>query len=339
MALLYWCIGFLTFIPLEIFQGFYLGYVLILLLGFVGVVRAGWVLITYFFFILCVLFATAISADPSVTSIVNPIITSFAIILAPAATSYVREFAEGFVVSACMHAILLGLFLSFYGPSNIIALLTDRLWAQDYLPYFGNGFAMLFPFAIILALALSEHIRSLLLCIGGVLTTSRIPLVFAFVAGAFSVRTSKYAIFFALVVAGTAFVMLSDEVLWFYEGFSSRLLQSNDRIDVYSLVLTEIVNSPLIGHGPLEIEYYGHAHNSVLHVGYRYGVLAAGVWLVLGFLAFFRANFSPLNVLFLIALGLVSLTQIGLFHPNVVLAALFTRWRLDCLKGGLRDAA
>lgn len=330
--ILYWLIGFFTFIPLEIFQGFYLGYLLILLLGLIGSVRAGSMLVAYFLFCIIVLFATILSAEPKLTSIVNPIMSMFAIILTPACAPHVRAFVRGFVASGCTHALLLLLFASFYDAANIIAFLWDRLWGLDYLPYFGNGFAMLFPFAIILLLALSKLFSVFLLCIGGVLTTSRIPIAFVFATGAFSATKNKYAFFSVIVVTVSMLVVFADELLWFYDGIKNRLLQSNDRMDLYSLALTEIEKSPLLGHGPVEIEYYVHAHNSLLHVSYRYGVFAAGIWLVLCFQAFFRPYLSGLNFLFLLAVSLVSFTQIGLFHPNVILAALFTRWHLDYVR-------
>ena len=107
---------------------------------------------------------------------------------------------------------------------------------------------------------------------------------------------------------------LADDI----EGLSSRFTYSADRIDVYTYAFQEFLDNPFLGIGSENLDYYTHAHNSILHIAVKHGFFALIFWSLLVYRSLikglpFLKNLDYFGIFFLIAM-----TQIGLHNANVL---------------------
>lgn len=325
----WWLFGFLLFMPFEVFvNGLYFSYFQILALFFLSgkISRKRFFLYTIYIFL--VLFSIEFGHDVALSSIVNPIITALVLTLGSIKKNNYILIKKGVYFSAFLNALLLVGLCFYSGFSSLTVLLTSRIWALPYIPYFGNGLAMMFSLAMIIAAKEYKVKLVIIFFIGGLLTTSRIPLLsmaiilFFYSMHLFSLKTFLKVL--AVLFLASVFILprLEGFVFSGINGIGPRLAEASDRETVYSLAINRIEKQPLLGFGSEKLPYFEHAHNSYLQVAYKSGLLSLIVWLGLIYLCFFRRMSILKNLPFFFVFVVVSMTQIGLQNPNLLLIIL-----------------
>ena len=320
--------GVVAFMPLEITEGLFVGYFQVIILFILSKRISKIRLSLYLFFCSVVIFSTMAGDDARLPSLINPLVIGLAFMINIRSENRSTMIKKGIYISAAANTFFLLYLLSQANISTLYAVLTSRTWAVESMPWFGNGLAMSFSMAMLLASKDGKNKLLLLLFIGGILTTSRIPLLSMVVISlVYFGRSSNFDHLWKIVIIGilislASMVIVNDTDLApadQMDGIEKRIAYADDRNSVYTLALSKIVENPMLGAGSENLEYFGHAHNSYLQIGYRYGVFALASWLLLVYLAFFRNLILFKHIDFILIFGLVSFFQIGLLNTNVLM--------------------
>ena len=329
--------GVLAFMPLEITEGLFVGYFQVIILFILSNRISKIRLLLYLFFSSVVIFSTVLGDDARLTSLVNPLVIGLAFMSNIRSENRSTMIKKGIYISAAANSFFLLYLLSQANISTLYAVLTSRTWAVESMPWFGNGLAMSFSMAMLLASKDGKNKLLLLLFIGGILTTSRMPILsMAVILLVYVGKNIKFNHLWKVVIIGILISLaymvivndtdLADQA----DGIVSRVAYAADRNHVYTLTLSKIAENPMFGAGSENLEYFGHAHNSYLQIAYRYGFFALASWLLLVYLAFFRNLILFKHIDFILIFGLVSFFQIGLLNSNLVmLLILYCRFFSD----------
>lgn len=324
--------GVVLFTPIEIFTaGLYLAYFQIVLLVLLsdGYSRNKVMLVIFYIFV--TLLSMLLSSEINIYSLINPIFMAlfFAVNLKDAKKFHLIKI--GFYISAVLNAILL-LYLIFRNDiGSLYFVLTNREWAVNDVHYFGNGLAMMFSAAMLLAFRDRQFIFFVVFFVGGLLTTSRIPFLLFLILVVFWVyRLSLVKSFFvALLVLIFIISSLYVHQLEFFhfslgelEQLNTRLQFTGDRKEVYELALQKFFENPIFGVGGEKLDFFEHAHNSYLQVLYKGGVVSFVIWISLLYHSFIRGLDPIRNFDFFCFFALVSFFQLGLHSPNLIIALL-----------------
>jgi hypothetical protein len=320
---LFWILfGILIFMPIELgYSGLYLGYFQIIILFFLSYKIAKIKIIVYLGYCSLVLISTMVGNDATLTSLINPIVTGLVLIVNIKDKNQYSMIKNGVYISAATNAIFLIYLLSNSGIGSLYLLLTTRTWAIEAVPYFGNGLAMLFSMAMLIASKEGKLTLVLLFFIGGLLTTSRIPLLtMAIILIFYIIRSINIKNIWVLVglLSLLAFFAPKFDTILFQE-LKGRFFQTSDRQEVYSLGLSKIYENPFFGAGSEKLEFFEHTHNSYLQVAYKSGGGALFLWLLLIYFAYFKKLKFSKNIEFILVFSIISLTQIGLQNPNLLI--------------------
>lgn len=327
--------GFILFMPIEVLvDGLYLSYfqivILFLCCGYTSNLNITLLFIYLFFVTLSIMSGFSVE----LTSLVNPFLTGIALVTSIKDINKIKMVNIGLYLSAIINGVYLCFLAYKNNLNNIFTLLSSRVWAVEQVPYFGNGLAMLFAATMLLAFIERKYFILSIAFIGGVLTTSRIPqLFFLVIIGSFMLRNliSKPFNTFVLMGFATLFFISLSSLNFFdlspgqIDLLKSRFSEADDRFEVYQLTLTEIINNPFLGVGSTKLYYYEHSHNSYIQVLYKYGLFALFVWLFLLYLVFFKNLKWLNNIEFIIFFLIISVSQIGLQNPNLLLVILMIR--------------
>ena len=321
--------------PIEIISdGLYLSYFQVIILFLFCKHKSKVKIVVFLCYSASIITSILLSSDVVLTSLVNPILTGLALIIFIDDKNQLEMIKNGIYISAIGNTIFL-LILAYQKDINsIFILLTSRDWAVAEMPYFGNGLAMLFSAAMLLAFRENKIKLAVIFFIGGLLTTSRIPiLVFAILLILSIFRIFKIRIILLLIVVG---IFLIFSLIFSDFGFIelsrdqadlllSRMSTTEDRQDVYELAIAQMYNHPFFGAGSQKLDFYEHAHNSYLQVIYKYGIVTFPFWIFLIYLAFFKNLKFLRNIDFILFFLIISSSQIGLQNPNLVLVIVVYR--------------
>lgn len=331
---IFWTLfGFLIFIPIELADGLFLAYFQILVLFFLSKKISKVKFSIFSLYCLIVVLSITLGDEIRLTSIINPILIGMALLINIRSEYMSAMIIKGIYISAIAHTFLLLYVFSTADIATLYGILTTRDWASDVIPYFGNGLAMSFSLAMLFAAKDRNWKLLLILFIGGVLTTSRVPIFsvaiisFFFVARSISFKNLMNIIFIGFLVSFTFITLftnynLAEQV----EGILYRFTYASDRFDVYLVVLSEIVENPILGAGSKKLDYFFHAHNSYLQVAYKYGVFAFALWFFLIYLSLLRGLMSFKFIEYILVFILLSFFQIGLLNPSLILQLIVFRY-------------
>ncbi len=331
--------GVLAFMPLEITTGLYVGLFQLIILFLLSKRISKIRLSLFLFFFSVVIFSTMTGDDARLTSLVNPLVIGLALLTNIRSENRATMLKKGIYISAAANTFFLLYLLSQANLSTLYAVLTTRTWAFESMPWFGNGLAMSFSMAMLLASKDGKYKLLLLLFIGGILTTSRIPLLsMVVILLVYFGRSINFNHLLKIVIIGILISLASmvilnntdfapvDEM----DGIAKRISYADDRNSVYTLALSKVVENPMFGSGSENLEYFEHAHNSYLQIAYRYGVFALASWFLMVYLAFFKNLILFKHIDFILVFGLISFFQIGLLNSNVLmLLILYCRFFSD----------
>jgi hypothetical protein len=330
---IFWTLfGFLIFIPIELADGLFLAYFQILVLFFLSKKISTVKFSIFSLYCLIVVLSITLGDEIRIASIINPILIGMALLVNIRSKYRSEMIIKGIYISAIAHTFLLMYIFSTADITTLYGMLTQRDWASDVIPYFGNGLAMSFAVSMLFAAKDRNWKLLLILFIGGVLTTSRVPIFsvviisFFFVARSISLKNLINIIFIGFLVSFTFITLftnynLAEQV----EGILNRFTYASDRNNVYLLAISEIVENPILGAGSKKLEYYYHAHNSFLQVAYRYGIFAFCLWFFLIYLSLLRGLMSLKYIEYILVFVLISFFQIGLLNPCIVLMIIIFR--------------
>ncbi len=334
---IFWAVfGMFIFMPIEIFyDGLYLSYFQIIILLFFTKRISKIAFLIFLGFLWSVLISVIRSDAVQLTTIINPILIGVALILTIQDKNQLHSIKLGIYFAAIGNTFAL-LFLAYHkNITNIFVLMGSRVWAIPEIPYFGNGLAMLFSAAMIFAYKENKYKLLFFLFIGGLLTTSRIPIfIFLLLIFFLVIRAIKLNIFYGLIIFifTTASIISIQNPEFFnistaeMDSISARISTTEDRIEVYHLALSQIYEHPFFGIGSTKLDYYEHAHNSYLQIALKFGIVGFILWIILVYLAFFKNSIISENIGFLLLFLIISTSQIGLLNPNLVLMLLIYRW-------------
>lgn len=206
-----------------------------------------------------------------------------------------------------------------------------RNWAVDFIPDWPNLYCFNICVAGLLSLYVFKQRKlAFYFLFVALITTSRISLVYlSFVIALFVFELIKEKKYFQLSLLFIVIAFLGLKVMQFgnFEGsnqLADRLNKTADRELVFSLLLQEFNENPVIGIGNVTVEDFlgfdasvSSFHNTFLEVGVRYGAIGLIIFLVLISPPHFRGDKSALLIIlfFLIC----SLFQNILRHPHNVM--------------------
>lgn len=318
--------GMTLAIPYQITDGLLIGYFQILYLLALNKTHSKTKLILVLIFISLVIISTINGTSAKVESIINPILTSLVFLIHFEDQKKIKLIFKGIYISLTLVSFYMIYAFLQEGISTWFMLLNTRDWAQDYISFMGNGFAILVSLLIVKT-AKEAHIKYLLLfAILGILTTSRIPIyTIGFLITFYSfkniVNVKNFFQFLIIMMIVFSFAIYSNLIEEF-GSLAKRIFYANDRLDVYALAFQIFTENPLLGIGSEKLPYFIHAHNSYLHVLSKYGIFAFFIWLTLIYFAFFTGYRVLNNLDFLFVFLIISSAQIGLHHAHAVLIIL-----------------
>lgn len=323
----YWIFfGMTLAIPYEITDGLLIGYFHILYLLSLNKSYSKTKLILILIFICIVAISSINGSDPRVESLINPILTTLVFLIHFEDQKKIKLIFKGIYISLTLVSFYMIYAFLEQDISSWFVLLNTRNWAEDYIPFMGNGFAIIISLLIVKT-AKEANIKYLLFfVILGILTTSRIPIYtmgFLIIFYSFKniMNLKNFFQFFIVMVFVFSFAIYSN---LFEEigSLASRMFYANDRLEVYALAFTIFTENPLLGIGSEKLPYFFHAHNSYLHVLSKYGIFAFLIWITLIYFVFFRGYRVLNNLDFLFVFLIVSSAQIGLHHAHAILIIL-----------------
>ncbi len=325
--------GCLAFVPLEVgYEGLWLGYfqifILFILSGKFGFIKFIFYLAWCFSISISILF----SNFDGLQNFVNPLFVGLIFIVDKPSDRALKVIIAGIYAAAVFYVIyMIGLLLRL-NINSLFLVLTSRDWGVGSVIGFGNGLAILFSLAMILAFKQSKFILVFIFFVGGVLTTSRIPFfALVIISLSFFVKAKRitmlagislFLIFILAMVSVDGLLPSIDE----FELLGNRMAETEDRFDVYNLAASKFLESPLFGIGAAKLPEYDHAHNSYLQVLLKYGVLGFLIWVVLWYISLFNKFRDFKNLDFILLFLTISLFQIGLHNPNALLLILIYQW-------------
>jgi hypothetical protein len=333
--------GFLIFIPIELTDGLFLSYFQIAFLFFLSQIQKSQLCIVALYSSIVVLSVT-VGDEIRLTSIINPILIAMAFLI-KVKPDHQSHIIRGIYISAVIHTFVLIYTLSQASIATLYALLVTRDWASSTIPYFGNGFAM--GFAVVMLFAAKEHNWKLLLIlfVGGILTTSRVPIFsIAIITFFYLVRRMSLKNFINITAICLLTFLVSIYLYQFYnlaeqlDGILDRFTYASDRSSAYSSAVASINEHPFLGVGSKNIEYFFHSHNSYLQIIYKHGIFAFILWFILMYMSILKNLISFRNIDFLLIFFLISFFQIGLLNPCIIL--LFVIYRQFVLDKNLQNS-
>ena len=320
--------GVFAFVPFEIgVEGLYVSYFLIPFLLFNSCAPSRFQFSIFLCYVAFVIVSISFGLNPEFTSFVNPILIAICLISRIENQVKLESIKFGLYTSAIITSAFL-IWLAYQKEINsIFILMTSREWALPEVPFFGNGLAMLFSIAMMFAYKEKKYFLLFVFFLGGLLTTSRVPMLY-FACLSLVFLKSKFkanlfsVLFFSFIIVLVFFILNSYELLGMSQGqldlLQSRFETTEDREEVYQIAAQQISNHLLFGSGSEKLYYYEHAHNSYVQSLYKYGIFAFLSWLSLLCIAFFKKTNQSIDVSFLLLFLIVSLSQIGLQNPNVI---------------------
>ena len=322
--------GFMLMLPFEVFTaGFFLAYLLIIMLVASSVEIPKGRLVLFILYASLVVGSTLVGEDRRISSLINPILVAILFVIDFTDQRKIDRIFLGVYCSLAITSIYLIFVLYQNGFVSFYSLMTNRGWAEQEVPFLGNGFAILVSLAMVLAAKKSNYKLLFMFIVAGILTTSRMPILTAVILLIFyAFNTMKsFSFYLGLVCLISSAILIAsinpNIELWNdLQSLSGRIFYSADRIDVYSLAFNTFLENPLLGIGAERLQDFFHAHNSYLHVLSKYGIFAFLIWLCLVLLAFFRGYKFWANLDFVLVFFALSSMQIGLHHPNVVIFIL-----------------
>lgn len=324
-------IGILIMMPLELTDGLFFSYFLIILLLFTGFRKFDQTTFIFVVSLIAIYFLSSLLASElRLTSLINPVLSALVFLIPKHDDLINRMIKKGIYFSASFTSIVLIWGLNQEGLTSIYTIFTQRDWGLNYLPYYGNGLALLLSIAMIFAIKDKFYKLFILFTVGAILTTSRTPIVVFFITMLFgfisnlSIRTVLNTLMIivpliAIVIFYILSLPLAEELL----GLQSRLFYSSDRVLVWNEALNSISENLFFGVGAAKLPFYDHAHNSFLQVIFKYGIFAFILWSIMIYKTFISTISFKKNLDFVLVLLLIGTIQIGLHNPNVLLMLLF----------------
>jgi O-antigen ligase len=333
---LFWIVyGVLIFLPIEIFyDGLYLSYLQIAILFFCSQGISKYRLTHFFLWMTIVSFSIFIGRDAAFETLINPMMIGLVLISPPVGSERALMIKRGVYISATIISIYLA-YLLVERDLNVLSIyITDREWAKNDIPFFGNGLAMLFVMAMLLLIKDKQYILFLLITFGALMTTSRMPVLALGLIILSLLLKFHFRGFIALVVCiillqiGLKVDVLSSFYQSDFDALYTRVSYAEDRAEVFNAALLNIYSNPFFGVGSEKLIFYEHAHNSYLQVMQKFGLMGFCVFLLLVFMSFFKDIKLYENLLFVFVFIAVTSMQIGLLNPNFMIivkvyAALF----------------
>lgn len=320
--------GLMLMMPFELVEGLFFGYFLILVALLTGTAKYDKVTICLVLILISfVVVSTLFNNDSRFTAILNPALTALVFLVPRYNVRQYEMIKKGIYVSAFMSTLILMWGLSQQGTTSAYVLLTDRDWGIKYLPYFGNGMALIFSVAMLFAFKDGRYKLFLIIMIGALLTTSRTPIVvFVVIIFIWFVRNPgiKYVTITIAIVAlmPSLFWLSSSPVLEELRGLQDRAMYSEDRLQIWRTSFIIISENLFFGIGAEKLPVYDHAHNSFIQIALKNGIFFFIIWTILIFKLFFSHLDWKNNVEFFVIFMIIGTVQIGLHHPNVLLALL-----------------
>ena len=333
---LFWIFyGVLIFMPLEIFHdGLYLSYLQIAILFFCSQRICKHRLALFVVWMTIVSFSILIGKDTAFETLINPMMIGLVLICPTVSLERAVMIKRGIYISAAIISIYLAYLLVEHDLNILSVYMTDREWAKNDIPFFGNGLAMLFVMAMLFLIKDKQYLWFLLITFGALITTSRMPVfVLGFIVLSLLAKF-HFRSFLALVVCIISmhiffeFDVLSSSYQGYFDELYSRLSYAEDRAEAFNAALLNIYSNPFFGVGSSKLYFYEHAHNSYLQVMQKFGLIGFCVFILLVYLSFFKEMKLYQNLLFVFAFITVTSMQIGLLNPNFMIivkvyAALF----------------
>jgi len=326
--------GAIIFIPFEILsEGLYFAYLQGAFLMWYSKVPNIKNLVIFFAYCACVCISILLSADPTIASIVNPILIALLLLMNEIEERILRCLKLGILCSACVVSLYLIYLLYQKGLNTFAALMIDREWAIDKIFFFGNGLAVLLVLGMMFAFKTDMYSIFVLLFVGAALTTSRIPFLASIliIPGYFlKAGGVRKAIIVSISILVVAFFS-GDSIYEYFSDVSSlaeRVTFADDRIDVYKNVFDSIYDHPFFGVGSNKLNFYEHAHNSYLQILYKYGFFSLILFIDLVWYGVISGLLSNREYAIILVIFVCTATQVALLSPNflIVLKILFSKY-------------
>lgn len=331
---LFWNLfGCLAFVPYEvIFDGLWLAYFQLIVLVFASHKAPKTNVYIYFAWGFCILASTVLNPLETAGSIVNPLVIGLGLAFTKLDSNAYKAILRGIYFAALIYVGYMMVLVARLDLLSLAAVMVSRDWGTGVVIGFGNGLAMMFAFVMLLAYRQSKFILAVLFFLGGVLTTSRVPFVAAGIIIAYEVVIRRHnfrrKVICCGLLMGVYFFLMSFGLIPSgsdLEFLMNRFGETEDRFEVYTLAINQISQSPFLGIGAGKLPFYEHAHNSFLQVLLKYGFVGLTIWGLMWIVCFFRGVRFFNNIDFLMLIVVVSMFQIGIHHPNVVLLLLVFR--------------
>ncbi|WP_428741981.1 O-antigen ligase family protein [Tenacibaculum sp.] len=204
---------------------------------------------------------------------------------------------------------------------------SERDWGNDSL-FYGNGTALVLTLISSYYLIKDQILKSIIINIGAILTTSRVPLImFAFIFIYILLISNVKKIYKALltfilmglIIYAAIFILKEESLI-------NRFTRTGDRQYIFDYSFELFKKNIYLGFGPKDIPIYHHLHNSFFEVLFRYGIITFIFYLILllkGNLVNTRLIFIFLTVFFF------TFTQINLHNINyvVILSVIISNFK------------
>lgn len=315
--------GIICAMPFVVFaEPFYSGYISFLLLLIVAEKRVNMDRLIYYI-LYCVFFVISLSNvnyNFELKSIIMALFMPFVFIVSDFRIDY-NSFFKG--INIGISIVVLSLVILAYKKNllgNFILFLTsERGWGIGENIFYGNGTALIITLASSFYLINSKVVKSLIVNVLGLITTSRTVLlmfIFIFIYIIFIDRNigRKYKVLMGIVLSVLLLYVLifisQNDVLY------ERVMKSDDRGMIFEESYSLFKQNYLLGFGPKKIRLYNHLHNSFFEVLFRYGV----VTFIFYILVLTKKNLKTRKLFFIFAtVSILAFTQINLFNINYVI--------------------
>ena len=319
--------GFLVFIPFEFFfDGLFFAYFQGVLLLFLSRNLKAINLALFSLYLVCILISVSLGSNPMLVSLINPIMIGAILISGPIKQDRLLMIKHGIYISALCIALYLVFLFSQKGFDSIASMMINREWASENIVFFGNGLALMFSITMLFALKDRNYILLFIFFIGGLLTTSRMPIItmlvilFSLLIKSTTTEKLSLALLVGLILAlGGADWIPSAKI---FDGLGSlyeRAIYTEDRLGVYNQALNVFYENPFFGIGSEKLFFYDHAHNSYLQIASKFGFFALSIFLVLLYINILNGVRISKDWVFLLVFFICTISQVALLSPNFLI--------------------
>lgn len=260
-----------------------------------------------------------------ILSLISPLIIPLAFLLSDSKLPD-KPIFTGIITGSVFMSLLLLFFALKHGLfSNLIyTLVKNRSWGEEYIPFYGNGLALVMSFCGMLIYFYRSKILGTLILLFALLTTSRIPILsisLIFIYEIVMAKTPVKIVLFVVFLVSSIFIISVWDTRLVQLG--ERIAKTSDREEIYSIGFKVLNDYPLLGVGPIHIgNKFDHLHNSYLDVSARHGILSLIPYLLI---IFFRpyVKMSLKDFVILIFIISVALFQIAFRHLNFAILISF----------------